>query len=100
MGVSAVGERGISPRTVPVLGSAVLLCLALLVYVFGPPLVPGLRSAAADRCNQMVGGDFRSFRLDWKAPWHPTWDLPHWSCRDIRTPGETPVSFGWWVNPF
>jgi len=100
MGVSAVGARGIRPRTVPLLFFGSLAVLAVLIYLLGPPLMPGTRRAAEDKCNELNGANYRSYRLEWKVPTSPTWDLPHWLCMDARDFDKPGVSFGWWVNPF
>jgi hypothetical protein len=100
MGVSAVGARGIRPRTVPALLAGFLVLLAILVYFYGPALAPGIRGAAEDKCNELNGANFRSYRLDWKLPSSPNWDRPHWLCKDARDFNKPGVNFGWWVNPF
>ena len=100
MGVSAVGDRGIRPRTIPLLFFGALAVLAVLVYLFGPPVMPGMRSAAEDKCNQMYGANFRSYRLEWVLPKSPNWDPPHWLCKDKRDLAKPGENFGWWVNPF
>jgi hypothetical protein len=100
MGVSAVGDRGIRPRTIPVLFFGGLLAVALLIYLFGPPVMPGMRGAAEDKCNELNGANFRSYRLEWIYPQSPNWDPPHWLCKDARNLDKPGKSFGWWVNPF
>jgi hypothetical protein len=100
MGVSAVGARGIRPRTVPILLGGALALLVVLVYVFGPPIAPGVRGAAEARCNELSGSNYRSFKLTWVLPQSPAWDAPHWLCKDQRDLTEPGVSFGWWVSPF
>lgn len=100
MGVSAVGATGIRPRTVRTLFFLGLAILALLVYAFGPPLMPGMRGAAEDKCNELTGANFRSFRLEWVLPKSPNYDPPHWLCKDARDFSKKGTSFGWWVNPF
>jgi hypothetical protein len=100
MGVSAVGARGIRPHTVPILVGLGLALLLGLVYVFGPPIAPGMRSAAETKCNELNGSNYRSFRLVWVLPQSPSWDTPHWLCKDQRDVSKSGVSFGWWVNPF
>ena len=95
MGVSAVGDRGIRPRTIPLLFFGALAVLAVLVYLFGPPVMPGMRSAAEDKCNQMYGANFRSYRLEWVLPKSPNWDPPTGCARTSATsPSPAPTSAG------
>lgn len=100
MGVSAVGQTGIKPRTIPKLLFGLLVVLAVLLYLFGPPLMPGMRSAAEDKCNAQMGNNFRSYRLEWVHPQSPNWDRPHWLCKDQRDLDKPGTNYGWWVNPF
>jgi hypothetical protein len=100
MGVSAVGARGIKPRTVPILLGIVTAVLAVLIYLFGPAIAPGVHGAAEDKCNELNGANYRSYRLEWKLPSSPAWDSPHWLCKDARDFSKPGVSFGWWVSPF
>jgi hypothetical protein len=100
MGVSATGERGLRARTVPVLLLSVIIIFSAVYYAYGPPLTPGLRRAAQDKCNELMGANFRSYRLSWELPKSPAWDLPHWACADARDLSKEPKSFGWWVSPF
>lgn len=100
MGISATGARHIvRPTTVPVLFIGILLGFAIGIFAYGPPLVPGMKGAAEEKCNKLNGSNYRSFLLDWDMPNSPTWDPPHWDCYDRREPDKAPVSFGWWVNP-
>ena len=98
MGVSATGERGLRARTVPVLFFGLTVILSGLYYFFGPPITPGLKSAAEDKCNKLMGANFRSYRLEWELPKKPGWDLPHWECGDARDPGKEAIDLGWWVD--
>lgn len=100
MGVSATGDRGIRARTIPILLASLTAFVGFAFYVLGPPVAPGLRDAAREACNEYAGNDFRSYRLEWKLPKHPTYRLPHWSCADVRNLDQEPLDLGWWVNPF
>ncbi len=100
MGVSAVGARGIRPRTVPVLLFTTLGVLMALMYAVGPAILPGMRSAAEEKCNLLTGANGRSYRLEWIVPKSATWDPPHWLCKDARDLNKPGVDFGWWVSPF
>ncbi|QLQ10421.1 MAG: hypothetical protein HZY75_08480 [Nocardioidaceae bacterium] len=100
MGVSAVGNRGIRPATIPWLVGGSLALLITLIWVFAPPLVPGLRSAAHEQCNELTGANYRNYRIAWVTPRNLNFDFPHWSCTDLRTAERPTKSLGWWVNPF
>ncbi len=100
MGVSATGERGLRARTVPILLLTGTLVLTVLYYLWGPSWTPGVRNAAEQKCNELNGANYRSFRLDWVVPQPPNWDQPHWICKDARNLEKPGVNFGWWVNPF
>ena len=93
MGVSAVGARGIRPRTVPLLLFGAVVALAVLTYLFGPPLAPGVSGAAEDKCNELNGANYRSYRLEWKLPSSPSWNSPHWLCLDARDFSKPGVDF-------
>ena len=97
MGVSAVGQSGLSTRSVRSMLVVIFVLLAAVVYFYGPMVAPGMERAAADECNEYAGGNFRSYRLDWVS-W-PDAD-PHWSCWDARNPQVKAVDLGWWTNPF
>ncbi|MGA8209349.1 MAG: hypothetical protein WB441_16930 [Nocardioidaceae bacterium] len=75
--------------------ATVVAGFALLCYLYGPALATGTRTAAHAQCNTVAGGDYRSYRLDWRVG--PT---PHWVCRDARQPGAPGTDLGWWTNPF
>ncbi|GAB2750738.1 hypothetical protein [Nocardioides pakistanensis] len=94
MGVRLDGARGLSPRRLRV--GAVLVAAALLVggYLYGPPVLPLLRDAATAECNELAGGDYRSYQLEWVVDVRP-----HWLCGDRSRPAEPAVDLGWWVAP-
>lgn len=98
MGVSAVGFRGLRPRMIPPLVLGAIVGIVLAYFVAGPPLTPGFKDAARDKCNESITGDFRSYEIKWKFPSLKHW-VPHWQCTDLRNPDKEPVSFGWWVDP-
>ncbi|HSV40063.1 MAG TPA: hypothetical protein VLI04_14990 [Nocardioidaceae bacterium] len=100
MGVSAVGQTGIRPRTFRLLFVLAWAVAIVMIYLLAPAVVPGLQRAAEDKCNVMNGGNYRSFKLEWVLPQPPNWDRPHWLCKDRRDLDKPGVSFGWWVNPF
>jgi hypothetical protein len=100
MGVSAVGASGLKPRTIRYMFFGAIAVLTTIVYLIGPWVAPGEHSAAADKCNEMTGADYRSYRLEWIPPKPPAWDRPHWLCKDRRDLGKPGKSLGWWVNPF
>lgn len=98
MGVSVAGLRGLRPRSVVRLLLAAILCVVLAYFIVGPPLTPGFKNAARDKCNESVTGDFRSYSIEWKLPTLSK-PKPHWECTDLRAPQEPPMNFGWWVKP-
>ncbi|MFT4009154.1 MAG: hypothetical protein QM655_03830 [Nocardioidaceae bacterium] len=105
MGVSAVGNRGVQPGTIPWLFGGFLALLIVLVWMVGPPLTPGLRNAAHAECNARTGSDYRDYYLSWTLPsWSPPMNLdftfPHWECTDLRPDTRGSTSLGWWTNPF
>lgn len=96
MGISAIGQSGLSTRSIRSMLIVIFVLLGTAVYFYGPLVTPTVAQAAVDECNEHAGGNFRSYRLEWV-----TWpDEPHWSCWDARSPQEKAVSLGWWVNPF
>ena len=97
MGVSAVGQSGLSTRSIRSMLVVIFVLLAAAIYFYGPMVAPGMERAATQECNEYAGGNFRSYRLDW-VTW-PDAD-PHWSCWDARKPEVKAVDLGWWTNPF
>lgn len=94
MGVSATGASGRSIARMRT-GAVVLGVLAGAgLYLYGPVVAPALHAAAAAECNEVVGGNYRSYRLDWVVDVRP-----HWLCSNRFRPGDDPVDMGWWVAP-
>jgi hypothetical protein len=93
MGVSLTGSRMsmASIRTIAVVIGSVL---GLTYYVYGPAVTPVMQAAATSSCNELTGGNFRSYHLEWVVG-----SRPHWSCWDARDPAEPPMNMGWWVTP-
>ena len=97
MGVSAVGQPGLSMRSMRSFLFLLVLLIGVIVYFYGPLVTPTVASAAQDECNEHAGGNFRSYRLEWVSG---PGNRPHWSCWDASRPRRDPVDLGWWVNPF
>ena len=97
MGVSAVGQSGLTLRGMRAFLFLFLLLVATIVYFYGPLVTPTVSAAARDECNEITGGNFRSYRLEWVSG---PGNRPHWSCWDAGDPGSDAVDLGWWVNPF
>ncbi len=97
MGISAVGETGLSKRAVRSMLIVIFALIGTSIYFYGPQVMPRVERAAVAECNEYAGGNFRAYRLAWV-----TWpdDDPHWACWDARNPQEKAISLGWWVNPF
>ena len=94
MGVSATGT---SSFTLARLGraSAVLgLMAAAGFYLYGPAVTPAMSAGAAAECNELAGGNYRSYRLSWV-----TGVRPHWLCGDASAPEAGATDLGWWVSP-
>lgn len=66
----------------------------LAFYLYGPPVTPALQAAAVAGCNDLTGGNFRSYELHWVIGADP-----HWSCIDRSDPASGAVNMGWWVTP-
>jgi len=69
------------------------IAFALLTYLFGPLVTPLVHGAVVSTCNEMTGGNFRSYQVDWVVS-----IAPHWECRDRSDPEAGPVDMGWWVG--
>lgn len=93
MPVSLTGTSGRGLRKLTTAASVALVALLLAFYVYGPPSASLLRSAAATKCNDVTGGSFRNYALQWQVGWRP-----HWDCFDLRDAGSEPVNLGWWVS--
>lgn len=94
MGVSATGAKGLSMFSIQMIMVSILAALSLTFYFYGPAITPVMHSAAASDCNEMMGGNFRSYHLQWV-----TETDPHWNCWDKSDPARHPVNLGWWVTP-
>ncbi len=97
MGVSAVGQ-GLRPATVRHVVATLIVFAGVFVYFYGPPLTPNLSGAARHTCNDMVGGKFRNFALEWRTTTYGSIDAPHWVCYDLEKPGHPGTSLGWWAG--
>jgi hypothetical protein len=63
-------------------------------YLYGPPVTPALQGAAMSECNELIGGNYRSYQLEWVVA-----SRPHWLCSNRFKPAEDAVDMGWWVTP-
>jgi hypothetical protein len=63
-------------------------------YLYGPAVTPALHSAAMAECNDLTGGNYRSYSLVWVPS-----TRPHWLCGDRSDLEKPPVDLGWWVTP-
>ena len=97
MGISAVGQ-GVRLSTVKYAVATLLVFVGMFAFFYGPPLAPNLSDAARKSCNEMTGGDFRSFSLVWRTTTYDSIDAPHWVCYDLGTPGHPGTSLGWWAG--
>lgn len=80
-------------RTIRSASAAGAAALATAFYFFGPVMTPLMHGAALKTCNDLAGGNYRSFRLTWQVSSHP-----HWSCWDASKPMKPTVNLGWWVS--
>ena len=94
MGVSLSASRGLSMATVKQAAALVVLVVATLAYLYGPPASPTLRQAAVSECNTHAGGNYRSYRLAWQVGIYP-----HWTCHNASRPQSPALDMGWWVSP-
>ncbi len=94
MGVSAVGASSFSMRKVRSGLTAFVVVGAAAFYLYGPAVTPALNSAAANECNDLVGGNYRSYHLRWVVG-----TRPHWLCSDRFQPAAGASNMGWWVTP-
>ncbi len=98
MGISLEGDQGLSVRSVRAVFVVFTIFFGFLIYFYGPPFTPAVRSAANEQCNEYANGNYRDYRLEWVSG--PGEVTPHWSCGDASRPDVAPVSLGWWVSPF
>jgi hypothetical protein len=94
MGVSLTGARGRSVTRLGTMLTTLGIVGSAAFYLYGPAVTPALNGAASAACNDMTGGNYRSYRLRWVVGTHP-----HWLCGDGRAPDKPPVDLGWWVTP-
>lgn len=94
MGVSVTGASGRSLARMRTAGLTLGLLGGAAFYLYGPPVTPALHGAAAAECNDLAGGNYRSYRLEWV-----TGTPSHWQCFDRSEPAQKPVDMGWWVTP-
>jgi hypothetical protein len=53
-----------------------------------------MHAAAVSDCNDVAGGNFRSYHLEWTVS-----ARPHWACWDLSDPERPAINMGWWVTP-
>jgi hypothetical protein len=94
MGVSLVGASGSSVKRLASTFTVLGVLGAAGFYLYGPAVTPALQGAAINECNDLMGGNYRSFRLTWISG-----TQPHWMCSNRYQPGEPAVDMGWWVTP-
>lgn len=92
MAVSLTGSRGLSMAKIKTFSAVVGVASGLAFYLYRPTVTPLMHASAAAACNEMTGGNFRSYRLDWVVA-----ARPHWNCWDQSAPAEPPRDIGWWV---
>lgn len=95
MGVSVTGASGASLTRIRNAAVGLGALAALGFYFYGPVVTPAMNGAAASECNDLVGGNYRSYRLDWVVS-----SRPHWMCSNRYRPADGSVDLGWWVAPF
>jgi hypothetical protein len=94
MVVSLTGAPSLSVGRIRTLSAVVGTVAGLGFYLYGPTVTPIMQAAAVSECNEMTGGSFRGYALDWVVS-----TRPHWSCQDRSDPTSEPVNLGWWVTP-
>jgi hypothetical protein len=94
VGVSAVGASSFSMRKVRTGLAAFVAVGGAAFYLYGPAVTPALNAAASGECNDLVGGNYRSYQLQWVVG-----TRPHWLCSDRYRPGDPTIDMGWWVTP-
>ena len=93
MVVSLTGSRGLSMASIKWVSAVIGATASVAFYLYGPTVTPFMHAAATTTCNQMTGGNFRSYRLDWVVS-----AQPHWNCWDQRESAKAPRNLGWWVR--
>lgn len=94
MSVRLMGETGHSLDRMRTVATAVVVVGSIWFYLYGPLMTPALHAAAASRCNELAGANYRSYRLAWVVGTHP-----HWLCGNAARPTARPVDLGWSVLP-
>lgn len=97
MGVSATGQGNTVARIRYAIATAVVF-VTFAFYFYGPPLTMKMRQAAIDRCNELTGETYRTYRLEWLTVSYESLHRPHWLCWDTRDPLKEPYNLGWWVD--
>ncbi len=95
MAVSAVGQTNWVAVLRYVLAT-LLVFTALSFFLYGPPVTPVMRDAAHAECNDLAGGNYRTYRLEWRTMSFDGLDRPHWLCWTAPS-DEEPTDLGWWV---
>lgn len=80
-------------RTLRTMLAVALSVLAVAFYAYGPVLTPVMHGSAVSTCNDLAGGNYRSYRLSWVVG-----TRPHWSCWNASDPARPAVDLGWWVS--
>ena len=93
MGVSLTGSR-VSMSSVRGTVTALAVAAALAAYAYGPAASPVMQASAAAECNDLTGGSYRAYRLQWTLAVRP-----HWTCWDQREAARPAMDLGWWVTP-
>jgi len=96
MGVSTIGQRMSAAALRHVLAT-ILVFVAIFSYFYGPPITDRLSQAAHERCNELTGSTYRSYRLQWRTTTYETLEVPHWQCQSLADPRKS-WNLGWWVD--
>ena len=94
MGVSVTGATGNSVARLTTLFTVLGVLGGVGFYVYGPAVTPALHGAALSECNERIGGNYRSYHLEWVVE-----TRPHWLCSNRYKPAQDPIDLGWWVTP-
>jgi hypothetical protein len=94
MVVKVFGETGRSLARMRAAAAVLGVLGSVMFYFYGPAVTPALHAAAATRCNELAGANYRSYRLEWVVA-----TRPHWLCGDASKPAARPVDLGWVVLP-
>jgi len=97
LGISAIGQVNWVGRLRYALAT-LLVFTAVFYFFYGPPLTDRFRQAAHDRCNELTGSTYRTYRLEWRTTTYHSLDMPHWLCWNTQEPTEEPTNLGWWVD--